>query len=224
MPVTKILLVEDCECYSRLISSKLREKLGDSIAIDTAGSIRETIAAFTRSVYDLVILDLLLPDSGGLETLQSLKELSNDVPIIVLTGINDEKVKLQALAGGASAYVEKEGMGDTEISSLVVLVLWQARRINDFSKSISMRLDAIHAIIKSSIDEQTEFRESIGKLEYAVFGDSDHPDDGGLVGQMKDAIKFQKLWSRVGFIMLGGMMTLITSGIIIVATHVLTGE
>ena len=55
----------------------------------------------------MVLLDLSLPDSHGLESLERLKQFSDDVPIIVLTGLDDEETAIQALKQGAQDYAIK---------------------------------------------------------------------------------------------------------------------
>lgn len=221
MTTTRILLVEDSVAHVALITKSIKVKLEDSVSIDIAGSLKDCIAKLPATVYDCIILDLLLPDSQGYDTLSSIREMVNNVPIIVCTGINDCKVKLQSLAGGASAYVEKDGKQEGELASLIVSVLWQHRRQSDLSKSINDRLDAIHTILTKSTQEHENFREDLDRLNTVIFGDEDCLEDCGLLGQVHENTKARKFMSKMFWLVLGSVITLATSGIIAVVTHII---
>jgi CheY-like chemotaxis protein len=221
MTTTRILLVEDSTAHVALITKSIKIKLEDSVSIDIAGSLRECIAKLPATVYDCIILDLVLPDSQGYDTLSSIREMVNDVPIIVCTSINDCRVKLQSLAGGASAYVEKDGKQEGELAAMIVSVLWQHRRQTDLSKSINDRLDAIHSILTKSTREHENFREEIDRIATVIFGDDDCTEDCGLIGQVHENTKTRKFWSKIGWIIIGSIITLATSGIVAVATHII---
>jgi signal transduction histidine kinase len=57
--------------------------------------------------FDVVLLDLSLPDSFGLDTVRQLHELAPDIPVVVLTGVDDRELALQAMAIGAQDYLVK---------------------------------------------------------------------------------------------------------------------
>jgi diguanylate cyclase (GGDEF)-like protein len=62
----------------------------------------------SSDAFDIILLDLNLPDSSGLETLENLNGLFPHVPIIVLTGLNDAELTMQSVQHGAQDYVTKE--------------------------------------------------------------------------------------------------------------------
>jgi K+-sensing histidine kinase KdpD len=66
--------------------------------------------------FDIVLLDLHLPDSSGLETVTQFRAALPEIPIVVLTGLNDEELALQTLSAGAQDYLVKE---NTSIQRLV---------------------------------------------------------------------------------------------------------
>ena len=76
-------------------------------AVESVGSLSEAIECLTNREYDIVIADLGLPDSSGIETVQKLKRVIPDTPIVVLTGMGDEEMGLSAIRNGASDYLVK---------------------------------------------------------------------------------------------------------------------
>lgn len=106
----KILLVEDNPGDARL----LREMLSD---VDTSKQfdlthverLSDGLQCLSEQSFDVVLLDMLLPDSSGLDTVESVQAQTPDVPIIVLTGVfEDEKPALEALKAGAQDYLFKD--------------------------------------------------------------------------------------------------------------------
>jgi phosphoserine phosphatase RsbU/P len=108
MNCTKVLVIEDDPQEANLIQRFLMRKANDRFEIFTANRLATGIELLARGVkHDIVLLDLNLPDSRGLATLQNLLNASSSVPIIVLTGYEDESIALQALRMGADDYVMK---------------------------------------------------------------------------------------------------------------------
>ena len=69
----------------------------------------ERIGEFT---FDIILLDLSLPDSQGLETFYTMHERAADVPIVVLSGYNDESIAVRAVQAGAQDYLVKGQVDD----------------------------------------------------------------------------------------------------------------
>lgn len=72
-----------------------------------ADTLQKGLALVKRGGFDAVLLDLGLPDSQGLPTLRAVRQLDPDVPVVVLTGLDDEEAALQALRDGAQDYLVK---------------------------------------------------------------------------------------------------------------------
>jgi len=104
----KILLVEDdavdCQLVKRLLAGCSQPL---EFAIESVGNLSGAIKCLTNRKYDIVIADLGLPDSSGIETVQKLKRVIPDTPIVVLTGMGDEEMGLSAIRNGASDYLIK---------------------------------------------------------------------------------------------------------------------
>lgn len=101
-----VLLVEDNPGDALL----LRETLSDTAARiewTQAKSLATAIAAVAEKSFDVVLLDLSLPDSQGLDTFAKLHKIAPDAPVIMLTGLNDEDLAVQAMNQGAQDYLVK---------------------------------------------------------------------------------------------------------------------
>lgn len=99
----KILIIED----DIDLASGLKLYLQKDFSITTASSGAEGIEKFGKEKYNLVILDLKLPDRSGLDVCKALQETGEETPIIVLTGIADPEVQIDLLEAGADDYVTK---------------------------------------------------------------------------------------------------------------------
>ncbi len=102
--MTKILVVDDEE-KARAVLCRSLEMLGyDAIGVSSPTVVCDTIR---KMVPAAVIVDLMMPEMGGLELLKRIKELDADLPVIVLTGYGSVKTAVEAMRGGAFDYVTK---------------------------------------------------------------------------------------------------------------------
>lgn len=101
----EILLVEDNPGDARLVEAHLEEALDGDVELHRASKLEEGERRLRERSPDLVRLDLDLPGSSGLATVRRLRDADPDVPVVVLTGLDDEATALQALRQGAQEYV-----------------------------------------------------------------------------------------------------------------------
>ena len=100
----RALLVED-DASSALLSSKLLE--ADGFAVDIAKTARDGLTCAMVTDYDLIVLDLGLPDGNGLSVVQALRRDSKTAPIMILTGTLDKTTTVLALDAGADDFLTK---------------------------------------------------------------------------------------------------------------------
>jgi two-component system KDP operon response regulator KdpE len=100
----KILVVEDEESIHKLIKAAVSS---DDYQVISAFTASEGIRSAAAHQPDLVILDLGLPEKAGFEVIQSIREWSSNLPILVLSARTDEQSKVKALDDGANDYVTK---------------------------------------------------------------------------------------------------------------------
>lgn len=113
-PPLTVLVVEDNPGDARLVELYLHEDPANPFKVVKAGRLSEALTVLGEQAIDVVLLDLSLPDSFGMDTLARLRAASPSVPVVVLTGTSDEGIALEALRQGAQDYLVK-GQGDGEL-------------------------------------------------------------------------------------------------------------
>ncbi len=106
----RILVVEDdpAQAYvQQRLLGVTGEEGGSAGAVVRASTLGEALELLRTDVFDVILLDLMLPDSSGLETVDAVRKPAGDAAIVVLTSLHDEEVALDALARGAQDYLFK---------------------------------------------------------------------------------------------------------------------
>ncbi|UVT16662.1 MAG: response regulator [Nitrospira sp.] len=115
----RVLLVEDNLGDARLAQEMLSESPDFEVDVTCVGRLNQAVDVMTNESFDVVLLDLSLPDSDKLEGLQRLQPLSKEAPIIVLTGLNDKAQALEALKHGAQDYLLKGTMNSEALVRVI---------------------------------------------------------------------------------------------------------
>jgi PAS domain S-box-containing protein len=110
----KVLLVEDSPVDSRLLQLLLGESRTMYFSWTCVSHLSEALAKLKAEQFDVVLSDLTLPDSQGFETFQALHAQAPNMPIIVLSGTDDETMAVKAVREGAQDYLVK-GKADTHV-------------------------------------------------------------------------------------------------------------
>lgn len=105
--VLHLLLVEDNPGDARLLRELLREADSFRHRLTHVGRLEEARATLLGDPADVLLLDLSLPDGHGMETVTKMVASAPDTPIIVLTGLDDERTALRAVQAGAQDYLVK---------------------------------------------------------------------------------------------------------------------
>src|SRR5664279_4699886 len=95
-PHMKTLLVEDNPADARLIREMLKGPPAGAFEVEHVASLTAALARLGQEAFDVILLDLDLPDSQGIKTLTLAQEAGNGLPIVVLTGLDDERIALEA--------------------------------------------------------------------------------------------------------------------------------
>lgn len=110
MDTLQALLIEDNPGDVRLIREMLSEAGPTQVNVTVHDRLADGRAALKAASFDVILLDLTLPDSVGMESLTGLGPGSIDAAVIVLTGLDDEAVAVEALRKGSQDYLVKDRM------------------------------------------------------------------------------------------------------------------
>ena len=123
--VFRILQVEDNVAYARLVSSLLRKFHRYHFDLLQVMSLKAALTAVRERVFDVVLLDLELPDSQGLATLERMCHSVPELPVVLLTCTRQEAVSLQAVQYGAQDYLVK---GEFDADLLIRVICYAIDR------------------------------------------------------------------------------------------------
>ena len=104
----KILLIEDNKADIRLIQELLKKAPDFAYEITSCIRLSEGLEALKKNKYDILLLDLTLPDSDRTSTLEKVLEYMPLIPIIILTGLDDKEIALESLKKGIQDYLVKD--------------------------------------------------------------------------------------------------------------------
>lgn len=111
---THVLLIEDNPGDADLVRLRLVES-NPMVDVSCVNRLADGIALLKENTPSLVLLDLNLPDSQGAETFRKLLEKAPDVPVVILSGQNDEGLAIKALHQGVQDYLVKGGLTSAEL-------------------------------------------------------------------------------------------------------------
>jgi DNA-binding NarL/FixJ family response regulator len=103
----KALLVEDSRIVARFLAEVLELEEGTRIEIVHSERLADAADVLKRQEFDVLLLDLSLPDSTGIDTIIRARALSPGTPIVVLSSADDEAIRTEAIRQGAHAYLVK---------------------------------------------------------------------------------------------------------------------
>lgn len=149
-----LLLIEDDLGFAERLSRNLTP---EGFRCDIAPTGREAFERLGSQYYDLVVTDIRMPDIDGLEIIRRVKsgaepKIDSDVPMVVLTSVNDVGTAVEAMRGGAADYVTKESERP-EIVVRLRRVLEQSRLLNE------------NRYLKDQLARASEFTDIVGGSE-----------------------------------------------------------
>lgn len=175
----KILAIEDNPADLEILRELLFDLQVSSFDLASAGSLATAGTILARGDTDFVLLDLGLPDSQGIETLRAVRANFPSLPIVVLTGFDDDETGMRALREGAQDYLVK---GQIIGSSLVRSIRYANER-NRFEQELirkNIDLDAMNEELSSksealrkSLDELTRAQEEL-RQNYDELSNAEH--------------------------------------------------
>ncbi len=153
---TKILLVEDNPGDARLIRAALHENSypNGKFELVHVDRFSEALRLLKQGLFDLVLLDLMLPDSSGVESVTRVKEVAPSLPIVVMSGLDDEAVAIKTMRCGAQDYLIK-GQVDTAMLARALRYAIERKKIEAQIQQLRDReavLREINVALTSTLD------------------------------------------------------------------------
>jgi signal transduction histidine kinase len=142
-----ILLIEDNPAEARLLREILKGSQGQTFEIVHVQRLADGLQKATQQRFDVILLDLTLPDSEGLSSLIPLMESVPDLPIVVLTNHNDDHLALDAVRAGAQDYLVKR---NASLELLVRSICYAIER-----KQVAEKLRRENQSLEASIKQRT---------------------------------------------------------------------
>ena len=131
---SKVLLIEDNPGDARLVQEMLNEVPGFAFDIECIARLDSGVKRLARGDIDLLLLDLDLPDSRGLDTFIKPHTQATEVPIVVLTGFEDEKLGVNAVRKGAQDYLVKGKVDGNQLVHAVRYAIERSRAEETFKE------------------------------------------------------------------------------------------
>jgi len=141
----EILLIEDNAGDARLLQEHLRETGTDEFNLTHLQSLDEGISrlqtrAKDQRPYDILLLDLSLPDSSGLKTVRRAQAGAPRTPIVVLTGLDDEETGMEAVRMGVQDYLIKAHVDQRTITRAIRYAI-ERKRVEDQLRELNETLE-----------------------------------------------------------------------------------
>lgn len=185
----RLLLIEDNTELSNVIAGMLGQMESPPFDITSSTHLAQGIEHLSAGNIDLVILDLALPDSHGLEGLHQLRAHHPAVPIVVLTGLEDENTALKSLREGAQDYLLKGEINQAMLVRAIRYAIERQRGEEARSRLAAIVESSKDAIVGMSLEGLIvswnpgaehifghSFEEVIGR-PISILAHPDHPDE-----------------------------------------------
>lgn len=151
----KILLVEDNPADADLLGEILDEADETQWSLVHVDKLKVALHTLSENHFDVVLLDLSLPDKQGLSTVVQTHEAAPDLPIVVLTGLNDKVTALEALREGAQDYLVK-GKIDSDLLVRAIRHAIERTQILKKLRHSEELLQQLNEELEQRVQEQTE--------------------------------------------------------------------
>ena len=151
----KVLVIEDNKADQRLLQEMFRDMNMPAFELVFAENLTKGIAYLDSEDIGIVLLDLGLPESQGLDTFLRLKEHAENISVIVLTGLDDSTTALTALKQGAQDYLIKGWISTEILKKSIIYAIERQRLIEELRQSnreILFREERFRTLIEKNAD------------------------------------------------------------------------
>jgi sigma-B regulation protein RsbU (phosphoserine phosphatase) len=179
VPLIRVLLIEDNPSDAHLIQAIFGEAAVDGFVLERAERLAHGIDRLAAGGIDSVLLDLSLPDSHGLETFSRLHAEAPGVPIIVLSGLEDETVAVSAVHQGAQDYLVK-GHVDGHVLVRAIRYAIERKRTADQLARYAAELRSRNSQMEADLHMAREIQQVFLPQQYPTFPRQSSPEQSAL--------------------------------------------
>lgn len=178
---TRILLVEDDAGDAELVNALLTRTGKLAVRITRATRLSEALERLGKEPFGLVLLDLGLPDSSGLDAFNRIHTAFPVLPVIVLTGHDDEKTAFEAVQRGAQDYLDKGGLNSVLLLKAVRYAMERQKLLADLRSRIveidQLQRERLGMLSMFAHDIKNSLVPAVGFLERILSGKTDKMQD-----------------------------------------------
>ena len=178
---TTILLIEDNPGDARLIHEMLVATDDVSFKLVVADRLSTGHRTLAENHFDVILLDLSLPDSHGLSTLDKTQAVARNTPIVVLTGLNDDALGVEAVARGAQDYLVKAFVDGPFLTRAITYAIERKRTEKALRYQAMLLLNVSDAVI--STDREFNIK-SWNRAAETIYGWQSNEVIGKPIGQV----------------------------------------
>ena len=161
----RILLIEDDIAISRLLKEGLED---ESYAVDVAHDGSEGYRTASADEYDVIILDIMLPEMNGYEVCRALRKDGNKTPILMLTARDAERDIVEGLDTGADDYLAKPFSFDVLLARIRALLRRPNEKLEEILQVGDLKLDPSLKKVTRASQEINLTAKEYGVLEYLM--------------------------------------------------------
>ncbi|HEX4957179.1 MAG TPA: response regulator, partial [Lacibacter sp.] len=132
----KVLVIEDNPGDQFLLAEQLRTVITERDLIYMTDSLSGATELLNQVVPDIILLDLSLPDSTGIETFEHINQLCPVTPIVILSGLEDTNLAIQAITLGAQDYLQKGDFDENLLSRSIRYSIERKRTLEELKASV----------------------------------------------------------------------------------------
>jgi signal transduction histidine kinase len=174
---TKVLLVEDSPSDAGLLRESLETNEFERFTFVLTETLAEAVALLRRESFDVLLLDLTLPDSSGADTFRRARAAAPHLPIVLLTGVEDERIGLEAVRHGIQDYLIKgQAYGRQTVRAIRFAI--ERKRSEELLKEAEIALQRERNQLEVRVRERTAELSETNRALQAEMQQRQHAEEG----------------------------------------------
>jgi diguanylate cyclase (GGDEF)-like protein len=151
----RILVIEDNHDDYQILRRYINKSGLEAKGIQRVESISSACKAIEETRFDIILLDMSLPDSSGENTFLKIHDKAKDIPVIILTGLSDEKLINSTLQKGAQDFISKDEMNPDFIKHAIKRAIDRQTLLNSLDEK-NRQIEMLNADLKYLIDNSID--------------------------------------------------------------------